>query len=365
MIVALDPNDIEAQATLGELLGELQDKTKKPEYLSEAIAIHHKVIQASANRVESYRSLWKCYKEKKEFDKVYCLATVLRYLKKSDEEEHKIYNFFSHKAPQVETMLGHQDVKIPFTRIFHLLYSRAPAMFLKEHKDVNLRKKEQLVDLARDRSLFCHNFRIAAKVLGGIDVELFGLREQDAPNPPGLNIELTKPTAVIAYRNMFAEDKKKNLLFYIGRLLAMTRAEFILPCVLPVRELDSLLQASCSLMDTNFKLEGDIRGIERARSWMKRTLTEEGFGMLKRPVSEYLKESKKFNLRRWVEAVEHSVNRAGFIVCNDLNVALDILGSEQSGLTPMRPTQKVRELLLYASSPEYFELRETVGLAVS
>jgi hypothetical protein len=63
--------------------------------------------------------------------------------------------------------------------------------------------------------------------------------------------------------------------------------------------------------------------------------------------------------------VEHSVNRAGLIVCNDLSVTLGILKKESGWLTPMRPIQKVREMLVFASSQEYLTLREGVGLAVT
>ena len=44
---------------------------------------------------------------------------------------------------------------------------------------------------------------------------------------------------------------------------------------------------------------------------------------------------------------------------------LGILKKESGWLTPMRPIQKVREMLVFASSPEYLTLREGVGLAVT
>ena len=138
-------------------------------------------------------------------------------------------------------MLAHPGVKVPFTRIFSLLYRKAQPMFVKEHKDLNLRRRDHLVDLARDRSLFAHNFRIAAKVLGGMEVELFALKDDDAPQPPGLEIVPTKPTALVAYRDMFREDKKKHLLFQIGRQLALARPEFVLNWFLKVKELEDLL----------------------------------------------------------------------------------------------------------------------------
>ncbi|MBW1811060.1 MAG: hypothetical protein JRJ87_22915, partial [Deltaproteobacteria bacterium] len=68
--------------------------------------------------------------------------------------------------------------------------------------------------------------------------------------------------------------------------------------------------------------------------------------------------------RRWGEAAEHSVNRAGFVVCNDLGVTMTTVRKEAAWMTPMRPIQKVRELLVFASSVPYLDLREKLGLAV-
>jgi len=318
--------------------------------------------------------LWKLYNQRKEYDKVYVLASILRYLKKADEEERKIYNYFSRKAPQVasrpvnervwETALAHPEVKVPFTRIFALLYRKAPAMFIKDHKEVNLKKQGHL-DLARDRSLFAHNFRVAAKVLGGMDVQLFPRKDEAAPQPPGLVIVPTRPTAMIAYKEMFREDRKKHLLFQIGRQLAASRSQFILAYSLAVKDLEILLQAACWLVEPEFSPTLEHRLVEPVRSRLRRAMPEAGRGMLKRAVEEYLAEPRKYNLRRWVEAVEHSINRAGFIVCNDLATTLGVLRKEPAWLTPMRSIQKVREMLVFAASPEYLELRKMLGLAVT
>ena len=368
MIVKLDPEDVDALATLGDLLAAKQGAAE------EAIDTHHKVLSMAADRVKSYRSLWKLYKQRKDYDPVFVLTTILRYLKKADEEESKIVNYFSKRAPQVatrpvtdrtwETALAHPGVKVPFTRIFGLMYRMATPMFTVDHKQVGLRRKEHQVDLARDRSLFAHNFRQAAKILGGPEVELFALKDQAAPKPPGLALALTRPTAVIAYRDVFQLDKKKVLLFQIGRELAMIRPEFLLACAVPIAELNNLLQAACLLVRPSHKTEGDARGIDRARAGLKRHMTEQGMGMLKRAVGDYLKSPRSFNLKRWVEAVEHSINRAGLMCCADLNVSLGILRRETAGLTPMRPVTRVTELLKFASSQNHLQLRAKMGLAV-
>lgn len=368
MITSLDPEDVEALATLGDLL-----EDSKPE---EAVAIHHRVLAISVDRIGSYRSLSKLYKGKKEYDKVYTLALILRHLKQADEEEQKIIGFYSKKAPDVaarpigdqiwEKLLAHPNVKVPTTRIFATLFGYAASMFVVDSKDLNLRRRGgQLLDLARDRSLFCHNFRIGAKILGGPEIEVYSLKDEDPQVPPGLVIALTKPTVIIAYRDVFREDKQRHLLFYIGRVLAMIRREFILASALPLSELSNLLDAVCLMVDSNYRGEGDSKGIERASDNIKRHLDNAGLNLLQKAANDYLKDAKNHDLRRWLEAVEHSVNRAGFVACNDVGVALSILKGETRGLTPSRPIQKIRDILQFASSQEYLALREAIGLTVA
>ena len=164
---------------------------------------------------------------------------------------------------------------------------------------------------------------------------------------------------------MFAADKKKPLLFYCGRQLAMTRPEFILVSILPkpLMELNYLLQAACLLVNPRYEAADAAEAQARARR-LKRALDEKGFGILRSAVAEYLKNPKQYNLKRWVESVEHSINRAGFVICNDISVSLAILRREKAGLTPMRPVTKAMELLKFASSPDYFKVREMMGLKV-
>ncbi len=279
MIISLDPEDVEALATLGDLL-----EASKPE---EAVTIHHRVLAISVDRIGSYRSLSRLYKNKKEYDKVYTLALILRHLKQADEEEQKIIGFYSKKAPDVaarpigdqiwEKLLAHPNVKVPTTRIFATLFGYAAPMFVVDSKDLNLRRRGgQLLDLARDRSLFCHNFRIGAKILGGPEIELYSLKDEDPQVPPGLVIALTKPTAIIAYRDVFREDKQRYLLFYIGRVLAMIRREFILASALPLSELFNLLDAVCLMVDPNYRGRVTRKGLSEPATTLNGIWTTPG-----------------------------------------------------------------------------------------
>ncbi|MBW1870444.1 MAG: hypothetical protein JRJ19_00165, partial [Deltaproteobacteria bacterium] len=125
-----------------------------------------------------------------------------------------------------------------------------------------------------------------------------------------------------------------------------------------------LLHAACQVVDPSHTPPGDPKVVETVRNKLRKALTDSGKGMLRRAVADYIENPRKFNLRRWVEAAEHSVNRAGFVVCNDLGVTMTTVRKEAAWMTPMRPIQKVRELLVFASSVPYLDLREKLGLAV-
>ncbi|MCA9578418.1 MAG: hypothetical protein KC668_23460 [Myxococcales bacterium] len=78
-----------------------------------------------------------------------------------------------------------------------------------------------------------------------------------------------------------------------------------------------------------------------------------------------LADGEPIDLRRWAAGVDASAVRAGLLVSGDLGAALDWLRSRtprglRGAYTP--PTQQVAELLTFALSQEYLELREQLGV---
>ena len=69
-------------------------------------------------------------------------------------------------------------------------------------------------------------------------------------------------------------------------------------------------------------------------------------------------------MSNWLEGLEHSTNRLGLLLCNDLVAAASVLKNEAGTFSRATVKDRVRELILYAISPEYFQLRAALGLAV-
>ncbi|NJK30990.1 MAG: hypothetical protein HC927_00500 [Deltaproteobacteria bacterium] len=63
--------------------------------------------------------------------------------------------------------------------------------------------------------------------------------------------------------------------------------------------------------------------------------------------------------------MELTCYRVGFLLCGDLPTAA-LMVSQESGLlgSTMTPKDKIKELVLYSISEDYFEARRAVGIQV-
>jgi hypothetical protein len=70
------------------------------------------------------------------------------------------------------------------------------------------------------------------------------------------------------------------------------------------------------------------------------------------------------NLSKWLEMVEHSSNRLAFLLSNDLGAAVRSLKNETGQFSKAPVQDRVREIVLFALSENYFKLRKALGLAI-
>ena len=67
---------------------------------------------------------------------------------------------------------------------------------------------------------------------------------------------------------------------------------------------------------------------------------------------------------RWAKAVDFTTTRAGFLMCNDLEVTARLIQAEPMVVGMAEPAEKMRDLVEWMLSDEYFVLREQLGLQV-
>ena len=66
----------------------------------------------------------------------------------------------------------------------------------------------------------------------------------------------------------------------------------------------------------------------------------------------------------WRAATDLTANRVGFIVANDFEIAARGIATEGASLSTMSVKERLRDLLAYAVSEQYFQVRRHLGLHV-
>jgi len=74
--------------------------------------------------------------------------------------------------------------------------------------------------------------------------------------------------------------------------------------------------------------------------------------------------AQHLNVSKWLEMVEHSSNRLGLLLCNDVGSAIEAIKNEQRQFSKAPTQERIREVILFALSENYFQLRKALGLAI-
>jgi hypothetical protein len=81
-------------------------------------------------------------------------------------------------------------------------------------------------------------------------------------------------------------------------------------------------------------------------------------------VTKFLKSGEQADLKKWIRSLEMTACRAGFLLCNDLETAARMIQADPTAVDDMSQTDKIKELVLFSVSPEYFRLRESLGIVI-
>ena len=85
---------------------------------------------------------------------------------------------------------------------------------------------------------------------------------------------------------------------------------------------------------------------------------------LRQVVRRFMEDGAKANIKRFSQAVELTACRAGLLLCGDLEIAKKIIAAEPQVPGDLPPQDKLKELVLFSISPNYFALRKALGITI-
>ena len=363
----LDPDNLQRHEILAELY-----QLSGPDYAQKAVSEHQILIKNSPFKFESYKALRRIYMDSRQYDKAWCLCSTLSFLKKADPEEQQFYEQYRQRGfVQARTRLTdeiwhryvfHREEDRYIGAIFATVAPIISAMTARPHKQYRLKRKDRR-DLATDQLLFSKVFSYVVSVLGIVTPELYLRPDQQT----GLVMaHTTEVPSFVVGSDLLQGRPEKELAFAISKQLSFIRPEHFLRNVLGApSQLKTVFFSALKLVQPNFPVPpADIPAVDKTLKYMAGKLHPAQAEQLAGLVAKFAQAQAGVDLSKWWTTTELTANRAGFLLCNDLEVAARMISLEPAGIGAMTPKEKVKDLVLYSISEDYFQARQHLGMVI-
>jgi tetratricopeptide (TPR) repeat protein len=337
--------------------------------LENAIQEHQWLLRQDPYRVESYQALYRLYFDARAYDKAWCLAATLTFLKKADQEQQQFYLDNKPSGPirpqsRLDNERWFKDLAHPtqdliLSRIFEQLWPSILSLRIVTDKQAGLHAKDQ-VDLATTTVSFARTFKFVSDVLGIPTPRLFLRTDVQG----GLTHRPVFPLASLCGGTLLSGFSPPDLMFVSGRHLSDYRPEHYIRSMLNTNtELKTVLLAALRIAEVIPSSDPAVDETARQILTKMQPANRDALRTLGR---RFVDAGAKTNIKRWLQAVELTSCRAGFLVCNDLETAARMVTQlPAAGPVDLPPKEKVKELVLFSVSEEYFTLRERLGIRIA
>ncbi|MBA2660875.1 MAG: tetratricopeptide repeat protein, partial [Bradymonadaceae bacterium] len=362
--VGLNPSDSKIRLILAELYEKTGDNPDG------AIEQHKELIKLDPFRVESYRVLFKSYIQKKEYDKAWCMSSALSFLQHASEQEEKFFrqylgtNLQAAKGSfnqEMFKLLNHPEQDVLISYIMSILGQGLRSTYAQQIKVWNVHKKKDLLNID-EPVLFCKIYSYSARTMGLMPAPQVYLQAAQALGMRNANSD---PPCVIIGGDVRQKSSDRELAFVVSKTLCWMLPQHYLGSVgYPTEVLKVYFLALMDLTDPSLGIGASL-GEQGAE--VKRQIMEIPAQMLmgaQKAMRQFLASGQNPNLSDWLVHCENTAIRMGLLLCGDIHQAASCIKNDVVPIGKATPKDKIREMVLFSISDEYFELRERLGLAI-
>jgi tetratricopeptide (TPR) repeat protein len=346
-----------------------------PEMADKAVAQHMRMLQADPYRYESYKALRKIYMDTHQYDKTWCVCSTLAFLNKADPEEMQFYEQYKPrgfvKAKQRMTeetwrKVYHPDEDLYIGAILSAIQQAAALVRAQPHKDFSLRRKDRR-QIETDQLQFSKIFYYVSQVINVPLPEVYLQPEQPGEILLANTVEKGNliPSFVVR-ANLLSGRAEREIAFVAARKLAFMRSEHYLKLALPTNtELKTALLSAIMLVQPKFPIPPDARAlVAQYLPVLQRKVSANILEQLAQVVNRFLQHAGKIDMGTWGNAVDLTTHRVGFVICGDLSVAAKMVSMEPTVVGGPQVKEKIKELVLYSVSEDFFAVRAHLGTTI-
>lgn len=182
-----------------------------------------------------------------------------------------------------------------------------------------------------------------------------------------MSILSTNPPALLLGSVALAGGPAQPLAFIAGSKLAYFRSGHFIPQLVPTGTgLRAWLFAAIRAVNPAFPVTPELVGsVTENTKALEQYLSGANREFLTSLVSKLLNSAHTLDLKRWTIGVDLTADRAGFVLANDLPRSLAVIRATPDDVAPLPAKDRIRELISYAISDEYFHLRQRLGISIA
>lgn len=374
-VLQLSPDDLAAREHLATLYTE-----GGPAYLDQAIAMHQGLLAENPDRLSSYRALSRLYALAGAPDERFCVASTLTFLRKADPE---IEAFWARHQPRHMPRAQSQFDDDMWQRIAHpdedplvgaLLAVIGPviaAARAQTHAAVGLRRKDR-ADLGANGKPALRTVAYVSETLDMTPPDVF-VRDSDGAESTGATVLTIQERGVLRPALILAttlagqrSESHPDLLFELAMTLALLRPERLSRQALgsPVAVAHAV-GAALLLGGSDMLPAKDAAEVERMVTTVRRHASRVQLAEIV-AVAERVRAERGdvIDARRWVAGVDLTAARVALLLSGDLRAAARVLSADRLWSSPLTAKQRLKDLLAFSVSDEYFYCRKRLGFAV-
>jgi hypothetical protein len=167
--------------------------------------------------------------------------------------------------------------------------------------------------------------------------------------------------SVLAGRDAVAETGEAGLKFRTGRVIARAKPEHILSAILTSPGLRNTVWGAVAATNPEAKVPTDCKSEAAAYAEVMQKFLQASRLDQVRQIAGKIVRSGDVDARPWFSAMAYTTARAGFVVCDNLEVAAAILTREGDDGNPVSAKDRVRDLVAFSVSEGYMRIRKDLN----
>ena len=357
----LEPSNTEVRKIVIELL-------IVTDQLDNAVARIRDEIDREPHEPTLYAELYELFLRQHYFDKAWCCVNVLSRLMLPNADQRRFHEDYApmplDRVPgQIveqawKSHIFHADLDVALTNILAILTPAVARMRFGQ-----LRPEQRV-----GRPFTPNHSRLHQQVRDGFD-NASEILAVDSPELLVADLNSIHPfaPALAPYGGVLVcgpaiEAQSVSLHFLVGKKLAEQRPELAARAFFPAeKELSTLLASSMRVARNEGTKEPTGSALDAA---LASALSPVETAQLRNAMMQALADNTAFDVKRWLQLADLSSMRAGLLISGDIEPARQAIGCEVTAASDLTPRDKLGELLKFAVSDLYTDLRGAIGVAV-